>query len=965
MIRHSLLSAVLGSILTSVLADGASAQHVQVQSVAANPNVLTEIWACNRGNDSVSVVDTTTSTVTEIPVGVGPRSIAFTADGSTAFVANQRGNVSTTTHFVTPFNGTELRGTISVIDVATKTVTSTLTQVGTEPYGLAVAPNGEWFAVTGFQSGTVKFYDADAPHGLLTTFQYNRNLNDLLPGTTILDADENKDFIADLSEPRAFVVRADSQRMYVTHSVTGFVSVLDLTLDGGGKVSAATLAEKIDLNTYLFHPINNPVHVQTLVSQGTPRFLDDIALSPDGTRAIVPHLLHNINHDVNHDFGPGFAGDFANRVYPALTVLDASANSYAQTGDTSNRLHHELSDTLSPAEFVPYGGQGITASGGLLTLGGSGSPVIGGTADFVFSGTQPGDMHWLGFSENQVNVPVGSFGTLLNDVIYSQFLGGSTGSVVVPNNPALDGLSFFFQGIVFDAANDLVGLTNGVELVVGTEGFGQNKMGYRAGHPGRVLFNDAGDRALMLNRGSEDVFLYRVNGSDFELMTVFPPRKNHVERAALDTSTPLGDLPLGMTLVADAGTSNDDALLYVINETTRTLSTLRVDWLTGAISQEAPQIATVQGADVMTVSQRLGQEIFEDASRAQTTGNFNNSCGSCHFEGGADGNVWQRPAGPRSTMPVYGGSLLTGLILWKGVRLNMGETGPMFGGENGGHGLFSDTEQQALIDYHGIIPVPLNPNLDPVTGDYTAAAALGKDLFFGTNDTGLNPTLRNAGCATCHPDADLSGLEPRGYTADFLNPLLTTGENLGNLDPNCFSLQPNIVAANIRNVNSGVNVDEDDDGFPDFDRNADGISDIETYVPLNIDDADDFTRDDPNSYLCPDPSGPGGLRLFGRAAQEFSIPTKLGVFSTGPYFHDHSISSLRTVLDPQAQQTDPVYGDPSFAGLGKYVNEFHDLRGDGSIVPNSSKVQITLQTDLAGSTVEDDLEALLAYIQSL
>ena len=47
-------------------------------------------------------------------------------------------------------------------------------------------------------------------------------------------------------------------------------------------------------------------------------------------------------------------------------------------------------------------------------------------------------------------------------------------------------------------------------------------------------------------------------------------------------------------------------------------------------------------ADEVSFSARLGLEIFEDASRAQTTGQFNNSCASCHFEGGEDGNVWQQ-----------------------------------------------------------------------------------------------------------------------------------------------------------------------------------------------------------------------------------------------------------------------------------------------------------------------------------
>src|SRR4030095_13660140 len=156
----------------------------------------------------------------------------------------------------------------------------------------------------------------------------------------------------------------------------------------------------------------------------------------------------------------------------------------------------------------------------------------------------------------------------------------------------------------------------------------------------------------------------------------------------------------------DPTTNNEDALLYVMNELTRTVSVLRIDWAANTIVQEHAQIPTLLNPDHYTVSQRLGEELFEDASRGQTTaahgtiGEFNNSCASCHFEGGEDGNVWQRPAGPRSTMPVYGGSIATGLILWKGVRLNMGETGPMFGGENGGGGVFTDVEQQGLIDYH-------------------------------------------------------------------------------------------------------------------------------------------------------------------------------------------------------------------------------------------------------------------------
>jgi YVTN family beta-propeller protein len=960
---------IVALLLAPALAAPAAAQHAQSSSVAVNPTDANEVWVANRGNNSVAVVDVAAgATVAEIPVGVWPRSVALTPDGETAFVANQRGDVPVTTNFVTPFLGTETRGTITVIDVTTRQVTQTLSDVGTEPYGLAVAPSGLWFAVTGFRSGTVKLYSTSGAHPLLATFQYDRSLDVIAPGKTIADVDSNVDFVPDLAEPRALVIRADGQRILVAHALPGFVSALDVTLGGGGLPTAIALAAKIDLDTYPFDPLFNPTPVQTLQSQGLPRFLDDIALSPDGSLALVPHVLHNVNHDVNHAFGPGLAGDFANRVYPALSVIDAANTSFGQPGDLSRRLHHELSEPLEPAESIPYGGQGLEIGGGILTLGGVGAPLVGGTMNFTVSGSAPADFRFLFFSGVRTRAPAPPYGTVLALPIFLIAMAGPVHSLQIPANPALEGRSFYFQAAVLDGTSGAPkGFTNGVEVFVSADGFDVNGLGHRAGHPGRVRFNAAGNRALLLNRGSEDVFLYRVQGTDFQLMTVFPPRHDHIERAPLDPGTPLGDLPLGMALVADPTTSNDDALLYVVNETSRTLSTLRVDWATGVITKEASQIDTVLGPDEMTVSERLGQELFEDASRAQTAGNFNNSCGSCHFEGGADGNVWQRGSGPRSTMPVYGGSLLTGLILWKGVRLNMGETGPMFGGENGGTGIFTDAEQQALVDYHRIVPVPLNPNLDPITGQYSPQAALGKDLFFGTNDTGLNPSLRHAGCATCHPDADDMTGAVRGYTVDFLDPILTDGENLGSVDPNCFSLQENLVAVNLRNVNSGVNVDMDDDGFPDMDRNSDGFIDLESYAPMNVDDKDPFMRDDPNSYPCPlDIMNPGGpKKTFLRDATLFSIPTKLGVFSTGPYFHDHAVVSLRMLLDPQSQTTDPVYGDPSFPALNKFFNEFHDVRGNDTFVPNASKVQLTLQTIANGSTFDADIEALLAYILSL
>ena len=64
-----------------------------------------------------------------------------------------------------------------------------------EPFAVVVAPNGEYFAVTGFRSGTVKFFDADAPYAELASIELDWNLNRLPTGVTIADADEDRDTV--------------------------------------------------------------------------------------------------------------------------------------------------------------------------------------------------------------------------------------------------------------------------------------------------------------------------------------------------------------------------------------------------------------------------------------------------------------------------------------------------------------------------------------------------------------------------------------------------------------------------------------------------------------------------------------------------------------------------------------------------------------------------------------------------
>jgi hypothetical protein len=94
---------------------------------------------------------------------------------------------------------------------------------------------------------------------------------------------------------------------------------------------------------------------------------------------------------------------------------------------------------------------------------------------------------------------------------------------------------------------------------------------------------------------------------------------------------------------------------------------------------------------------------------------------SCHFEGGEDGNVWQRPVRPaqHDARCTAAATWARASILWKGQRLQHGRDRPdVRRRERRERCVLSDTEQDALDRVpRAQLPVPLNPNLDPATGD--------------------------------------------------------------------------------------------------------------------------------------------------------------------------------------------------------------------------------------------------------
>src|SRR5437867_1241980 len=110
-----------------------------------------QAYITNFIDNTVSVIDTATNTVTAPPVPVGqfPQGVAVTPDGKYVYVGTLTGTA------------------VSVIDTATNAVSATVL-VGLIPEGIAVTPDGAHVYVGNFFGNTVSVIDT-ATNGVIKT----------------------------------------------------------------------------------------------------------------------------------------------------------------------------------------------------------------------------------------------------------------------------------------------------------------------------------------------------------------------------------------------------------------------------------------------------------------------------------------------------------------------------------------------------------------------------------------------------------------------------------------------------------------------------------------------------------------------------------------------------------------------------------------------------------------------------
>ena len=118
--------------------------------VAVTPDGKTA-FVTNNGSSSVSTIDVKSRTKhpTDIPVAAGPKGMAVTPDGKTAFVTNANPDAAPAPS----------GGSLSTIDVKTRTKHPPDIALGSFPFGVAVTPDGKTAFVTNNVGGTVSAID--------------------------------------------------------------------------------------------------------------------------------------------------------------------------------------------------------------------------------------------------------------------------------------------------------------------------------------------------------------------------------------------------------------------------------------------------------------------------------------------------------------------------------------------------------------------------------------------------------------------------------------------------------------------------------------------------------------------------------------------------------------------------------------------------------------------------------------
>ncbi|WP_445679919.1 hypothetical protein [Radicibacter daui] len=249
----------------------------------------------------------------QVPVAVRSTSLAATADGKRLFSANFEA------------------GSLSVIEresgklLMEKALGRDIERVAlAEADGLVAATDslGGKLHILKLNdlSGVADVETGGRPWGVVFDARNHLFWVTLFEGARLLGIDESGKIAVDMAvteTPRGLALLADG-RLLITHAMVGKVSIYDTKSLPLKLLTTITLEEEEDPD-------------QT-VSQGKPRQLDNIAISPDGTEAWLPHLLWNFDHPFQ----------FQSTVFPAVSLLSLKPGDEHEVASRRKQLFQQI-----------------------------------------------------------------------------------------------------------------------------------------------------------------------------------------------------------------------------------------------------------------------------------------------------------------------------------------------------------------------------------------------------------------------------------------------------------------------------------------------------------------------------------------------------------------------------------------------------------------------------------------------
>ncbi|OLQ74923.1 hypothetical protein BIT28_13285 [Photobacterium proteolyticum] len=154
-------------------------------------------------------------------------------------------------------------------------------------------------------------FDASHQRFFVTSFERDKLLAIDTEGNITLTIDT-------ASTPRGLAL-TDDGRMLVTHSLSGQVSIYDV------KAEQPKLLKVVQLADTAADPAKT-------TPQGKPRLLDNIAISPDGRQAWLPHVLWSFGHDFQ----------FQSTVFPTVSLLDLDPGNEHEIVDERKQLFKQI-----------------------------------------------------------------------------------------------------------------------------------------------------------------------------------------------------------------------------------------------------------------------------------------------------------------------------------------------------------------------------------------------------------------------------------------------------------------------------------------------------------------------------------------------------------------------------------------------------------------------------------------------